>query len=65
MQGTIVTVDHRTQRGVIEGQDGKRYPFRRAGMILWLEFDRLHVGTHVSFTAQYERAINVERMPAR
>ena len=64
LTGKVISLDHVARSGAIQGDDGRRYPFRRAGMVLWLEFDRLRIGTDVVFTAQYDRAINVARAPA-
>jgi hypothetical protein len=62
MEGIIVSLDHHSERGIIEGDDHRHYSFRREGMVLQLDFDRLRVGMRVLFTAQREHAINVERV---
>lgn len=62
MTGTIATIDHEHQRGVILSADGTQHRFERESMLLLLQFDHLQPGTVVLFEVNASGgAFNVEQ----
>jgi hypothetical protein len=63
MRGVIAQINSRKNEGVILGENGKRYPFDREDMVLYLDFANLTPNTPVRFDVEVGtgNAFNVVR----